>query len=197
MDAAPDASRVEARIELTQADVLHGLQAMPERRFGAILVYILAPLLLVGTGIFKGFDLAILLSIAGCSVLMVGVSTLSTRRIGRQIFEDMSKDRREISFVFTPASVEIATRNTHARNDYEGIRRYVITRHTLLLYVSGTLAQIVPLRAIDAADRERVFGWLKASVKPAPRVPSAVGRTLMLWAVLVLAFGLIWWFLNP
>src|SRR6187551_3753883 len=192
MEAAPDASRVEARIELTPADVLHGLQSMPERRVAAGMSYLMGAVALGVVGTMRGFDPVLLILFAFVGVLMLGMHSFSTRRLARRVFEDMPPDRREITYVFTPAAVEITTHHSHARNDYEVVKRYVITQHTLLLYVSGSVAQIIPLRAFEATDRERVLGWLKARVKPTPKVPVTLLRGLFLWAVLVVAFLLVW-----
>lgn len=195
MEASPDASRVEAHVEFTQTDVLHGLQSMPERRFGAVAGYLLAALMLGWIGLTRGFEPTTLWAIVIGSVFLVGLNRFSTRRVARQFFEDMTT--REINYVFTPLAVEITTKHASSRHDYEAIRRFVITGHTLLLYVSGNVAQMVPLRVFDAPDKKRVLGWLKAQVKPAPRVPVSVVRTLRLWGILVVAFLVIWWLLDP
>ena len=99
--------------------------------------------------------------------------------------------------MFTPTGLEITTKNSHVKQDYEALKRFVLMPHTLLLYSSNSIAQIVPLRAFAPADRGRLIAWVEAEVKPSPKVPPALKRTLSIWAVLVVAFAAIWWFLNP
>ena len=197
MEAALEASRVEAAIELTQDDVLHGLQRMPERRLGSAVVSMVAALVVGVAGVVEGFDAPILMAMAFSVVLVVIMFLVCPRRAARQYFADIPADRRELAYVFTPVAFEISTKHSHVRQDYRALKQYVISPHTLLLYATSNIAQIVPLRAFEAADRERVLGWVKAQVPPAPKRSSKLKRTLILWGVLVVAFGLIWWFLNP
>jgi len=197
VSSPPDALRVEGRLELTESDVLHALQSMPERRFGAAALYALAASVLVGIGLVQGFDPAIWMSVAFVAVLLVFTNLGSTRMQARRFFKDIDADRRETAYVFTPTGLEITTKNSHVKQDYEALKRFVLMPHTLLLYSSSSIAQIVPLRAFAPADRERVIGWVQAQVKPSPKVPPTFKRTVTLWAVLVVAFAAIWWFLNP
>lgn len=197
MSSPPDALRVEGRLELTEADVLHALQSMPERRFGAAAVYVFAALVLLGIGLVQGFDPAIWMSLGFVAVLLVFMNLGSTRLQARRFFKDIAADRRETSYVFTPTGLEITTKHSHVKQDYEALKRFVLMPHTLLLYSSSSIAQIVPLRAFVPADRERVIGWVQAQVKPSPKVPPTLKRTVGMWLVLVLAFLAIWSFLNP
>lgn len=197
MSSPPDALRVEGRLELTEADVLHALQSMPERRFGAAAVYVFATLVLLGIGWVQGFDPAIWMSLGFVAVLLVFTNLGSTRLQARRFFKDIDADKRETTYVFTPTALEVTTKNSHVKQDYEALKRFVLMPHTLLLYSSSSVAQIVPLRAFDPTDRERVIGWVRAQVKPSPKVPLALKRTVGLWVVLVVAFVAIWWFLNP
>ena len=197
MSSPPDALRVEGRLELTEADVLHALHSMPERRFGAAALYAVAASVLAGIGLVQGFDPAIWMSIGFVAVLLVFTNLGSTRLQARRFFRDIDAGRRETTYVFTPTGLEITTKHSHVKQDYEALKRFVLMPHTLLLYSSSSIAQIVPLRAFAPADRERVIGWVQAQVQPSPKVPPALKRTVGLWAVLVVAFAAIWWLLNP
>jgi len=197
VSSSPEPSRVEAELELTEQDVRHALQSMPERRYGALALYVFAGLTLAGFGLVQGFDPAFGLSMALVVVLLVGTNLVSTRLQARRFINEIAAERRRTTYVFTPSALEIKNKTSQSRQDYEGLKRYVLTPHTLLLYSSTSIGQIVPLRAFAPADRERVVGWVKARVKPSPKLPNALGRTLGLWAVLVVSFGAIWWFLNP
>jgi len=188
---------VEGRLELTESDVLHALQSMPERRFGAAAVSALAALVLVGIGLVQGFDPAIWMSIGFAGVLLVFTNLSSTRLQARRFFKDIAADRRETAYVFTPTGLEITTKHSHVKQDYEALKRFVLMPHTLLLYSSSSIAQIVPLRAFAPADRDRVIAWVQAQVKPSPKLPPTLRRTVGIWLVLVIAFAAIWWFLNP
>jgi len=192
-----DTLRVEAQIDLTEADFLHALQGMPERRFGTAALSVIASMVLVGVGLVNGFDLAVWLSFGLTAVLVVFMNFYTTRLQARRFFNDIDAGRRQTAYVFTPTSLTVTTKNSHVRQDYEALKRYVLTPHTLLLYSSSSIAQIIPLRAFVSGDRERVIAWIRAQVKPSPKVPGALKRTVVVWLMLVVAFAAIWWLLNP
>lgn len=169
---------------------------MPERKFGNASVSVIAGLAVVGIGMVQGFDLAMWLSMALVVALLAALQLYTTRLQARRFFVEIDPKRRSTSYVFTPTSVEITTKNSHARQDYEALKRYVLTPHTLLLYSSSSIAQIIPLRAFAPAERERVLAWIQSQVQPSPRVPSALRRTVVVWLVLVVMFAAIWWFSN-
>ncbi|HEY6728379.1 MAG TPA: YcxB family protein [Polyangiaceae bacterium] len=193
MSSPPEALRVEARLELTEADFRYALASMPERRFGGASASAFAALVVIAMGTMQGFDAAIWLTLAFVVVLLVFANRTSTRLQARRFFNEIDPGRRSTSYVFTPSSVEITTKNSHARQDYEALQRYVLTPHTLLLYSSNSIAQIIPLRAFAPDDRERVVAWVKAGVKPSPRLPSALLRTLVVWLGLLGVFMALWW----
>ena len=83
MESAPDASRVEAAIEITQADVLHGLQRMPERRLGSALVSMVAALVVGVAGVVEGFNLPIFMAMALTVVLLGFMFLVGPRRAAR------------------------------------------------------------------------------------------------------------------
>lgn len=197
MSSPSDAAPVEAQLELTEVDFLHALRSMPERRFGIASVSVIAALVVAGMGMVQGFDLAIWLTIAFVAVLLVVMHFTTTRLQARRFFAEIAPERRKTTYIFTPTSVEISSKSSHARQDYEALKRYVLTPHTLLLYSSSSIAQVIPLRAFAPNDRERVIAWVKAHVKPSPRVPSVLGRTVVMWLVLVVAFAMIWWLFAP
>jgi len=188
--------RVEAQLELTEADFRHALSSMPERRFGSVALSVIAALVLIGVGLVNGFDVSILISAGFTVMLFLGMNLYTTRLQARRFFTEIDPGRRTTSYVFTPTSLEITTKNSHVRQDYEALKRYVLTPHTLLLYASSSIAQVIPLRAFAPDDRERVVAWIQSQVKPSPKLPSALGRTLGLWLVLVVMFAGIWWLLN-
>ena len=196
MSLPADASRVEGRVELTEADVLHALQSMPERRFGVLTTYLLAAVALSAVGFMKGFDPILWVTTAFVAVLLVFTNLSSTRLQARRFFKDIDTDKRETAYVFTPLGLEITTKNSHVKQDYDALKRYVLKPHTLLLYSSSSVAQIIPLRAFSPADRERVIAWVQAQVKLSPKVPNMLARTAIIWLVLVVTFLAIWWSLN-
>lgn len=196
MSSPADTVRVEAQLELTEADFRHALQSMPERRFGGASASVFAALVVVVMGMMQGFDVAIWLTLAFVVVLLVFANRYSTHLQARRFFTEIDPQRRSTSYVFTPTSVEITTKNSHARQDYEALKRYVLTPHTLLLYSSSSIAQIIPLRAFVPGDRERVIAWVTAGVKPSPKLPSALLRTVVVWLGLLLMFMAIWWLLD-
>lgn len=191
--ASVDPARIEAQIELTEADFRHALQSMPERRFGGASSSVFAVLLVVIMGMMQGFDAVLWLTLAVVVVLLVFANRYSTRLQARRFFEEIDPQRRSTSYVFTPTSVEITTKNSHVRQDYEALKRHVLTPHALLLYSSNSIAQVIPLRAFAAGDRERVIAWVTAGVKPSPRLPSALVRTAVVWLGLVVVFMTLWW----
>lgn len=197
MQLPADVLRVEGRVELTQADVLHALQSMPERRFGALAVYALAGVALLVFGLMKGFDPSLWMTLAFVAVLLVFTNLSSTRLQARRFFKDIDSDKRETAYVFTPTGLEITTKNSHVKQDYGALKRYVLKPHTLLLYSSSSIAQIIPLRAFAPGDREHVIGWVRAQVKASPKVPNMLLRTFGLWLALVIMFLLIWLLLRP
>lgn len=195
--SAADPARIEAQIELTEADFRHALQSMPERRFGGASSSIFAVLVVVVLGMMQGFDVAIWLTLAVVVVLLVFANRYSTRLQARRFFDEIEPHRRSTSYVFTPTSVEITTKNSHVRQDYEALKRHVLTPHTLLLYSSNSIAQVIPLRAFDAGDRERVIAWVTAGVRPSPKLPSALVRTAVVWVGLLVVFMTLWWLFAP
>lgn len=196
MSSPSEASRVEAQLELTEADFRHALSSMPERRFGSAALTGIAGLVLVGAGVVNGFDVTILMS-AGLTVLLfLGMNLYTTRLQARRFFAEIDPGRRSTAYVFTPTSLEITTKNSHVRQDYEALKRYVLTPHTLLLYSSSAIAQVIPLRAFAPGDRERVIGWVQSRVKPSPKVPTTLRQGVVLWVVLLVLFMTVWWLLD-
>ena len=191
------AGRVEAQLEFTEADFRHALQSMPERRFGTAYVSVIGALALIGIGWVQGFDFAVWATVTFTVVLIVGLHLYSTRLQARRYFKEIEPERRRTVYVFTPTSLEITTKTSHVRQDYEGLKRYVLSPRTLLLYSTNAVAQVIPLRAFTPVDRERVIAWIQSQVKPSPKLPSALGRTVTVWFVLVVTCLAIWWLLRP
>lgn len=193
----PDpAACVRVIVELTEQDVAEGFASIPERRYSMIVVVMIGIAAAVYAWSGSGGGIAALIIAVALGFGLWWGMRIGVRRTARRAMSTMSV-QGGIEYTFTPDFVEIRTAKANTQIQYDGLYRYLFTQTTLLLYTSNQVAQIVPLRAFDAAELAKVQGWLQANVKQAAKVPRGLVRVLALWALLIIAFLAIWMFLAP
>jgi hypothetical protein len=102
---------------------------------------------------------------------------------------------RTVTWRFTPETVEITTVTTYTRMQWSTVHRCLEGGDVFALYTSEAIVQIIPKRAFRAEEIETLRGMFASLVTPRKR-PSAIGRMLVLWMVLVLAFLAVWQFMQ-
>jgi hypothetical protein len=187
---------VEGEVELRAEELQRAVWDMPENR------WVRRILLLFAVGIFafasyrghagggaRGASLFVA-PLVFLAVLLV----LLRWQLRRRLRND-STGTRHLRFRFDPEGYAIEMPNASANIKYRALVRFVESPTALLLYTQSNFAQVLPKRALSAADLDQVRAWLKVGVTPQKSSPSPK-RIFVMWALLIVAFIGIWQLLS-
>jgi hypothetical protein len=189
---------VEGTLRLSAEDLDRGAAEMPERasqrlRLRLYGVGTLLFGLIVGAVSGGPFAVRALWIALGLGLLVY--AQLKRPNQGTSQIAAMSDEEREVSYRFDADGVRITTPVTDVSLRYAALQRQVEGQSAFLLYVKRRVAQIIPKRAFDQAQLERIRGWLRLSV-PARRRPK-LPRVALLGVVLVVLCLVVWQWLAP
>jgi hypothetical protein len=113
----------------------------------------------------------------------------------RRLLESLAKGGdRHASFRFDAEGITFRTAGSTTTSAYRSIAEYREGKTAFLVYHSPGVANVIPKRAFSPGDLARVSALLAANVKAKRQRP--VGKIVILWFACILAFLVIWQFLN-
>ncbi len=187
---------VEGHLTLTAEDLTRAIADMPES-VGARRVMGGYGLLLIVAGVGGGWVGAALELRVMWIALGIGLMVyrhFRGRTAGNKLIAGMKSGERDVSFRFDAEGVNIKTPVSEVSLRYGALHRQHEVSTAFLLYTQARIAQVVPKRAFDDAQIEHIRQWLGAAVQERPR-PNPFKRTVVIWAVLVVTFLIVWWWL--
>ena len=193
----PEAVPVIATIELTEGDVRAGLIELGGGvwRLGAV-VAVVAGVFLTFAG--RNGRLLSPAAIAPVAVMVVLYATFSflipSRNAKNQIDVLKRAGDTNVTYRFDDDGFTIRSASATASVAYRALGKTRRGKSTLLLFTTGQIAQLVPLRAFTTDESARVLAFLPPDQKAIGGTPWK--RVVVLWVVLVAAFLAIWLFLN-
>jgi hypothetical protein len=188
----------EGKLTLTAEDLNRAIADMPEnvRARRAMTAYALL-LMLAGLGSWLmevRLELRVLWVALGVGLIVYG--QFLARSAGRRLIAGMKEGERDVSYRFDAEGVNIQTPVSEVALRYGALHRQREVSTAFLLYTQQRIAQVVPKRAFDAAQIERIRHWLGAAVEERPQ-PRTFLRPLAIWAVLIVTFLVVWLWLAP
>lgn len=186
-----------ATIELTEGDVRAGLIELGGGvwRLGAIIA-VVAGVFLTFAG--RNGGLLSPVALAPVAVMVVLYATFSflipSRNAKSQIDILKRAGDTNVTYRFDNNGFTIRSASTTASVAYRGLVKTRRGKSTLLLFTTGQIAQLVPLRAFTTDERARVLAFLPPDQKAIVNTPWK--RVVVLWVVLVATFLTIWLSLN-
>ena len=138
---------------------------------------------------------AVSMGVLGIALLLAG--RLGLRHAVRRQLRSMAEDTRDIEYQFSEDLLEIRTAISQSQHRYEALVKYAVGKHSLLVYVTPYVAQIIPKRAFREEELAQVERWLRARVKPVPKRVNPYLRFLVLWALLIVASLTLWQLMSP
>ncbi len=181
----------------TRDDFLNARRSLP----GARAPLALLPMALVFTlfGYFAsregGVSASILMTPIVFCLVFVFVVWNGTRRWADNVFTELRGDR-DVTFRFDRYGLAVETSKRQAKMAWEVLHRALPTKFAFLVYTSPNTLEVVPKRAFAAEDLETLRRWLRQRVRTRP-APRMFRKVILLWAVLIVVFLLIWQFLDP
>jgi len=127
----------------------------------------------------------------GLGVALLVYAQFRSGSVSKKLFRAMNSGEREVSYRFDAEGVNVQTSVSDFSVRYAAIRRQREVSTAFLLYTQERVAQIIPKRAFDAAQLERIRQWLERGVPEGPP-PKNVLRIFVIWTVLVVVFLLVW-----
>jgi hypothetical protein len=193
-----NASPVVASLALTERDIRAGLieiggGVIRRGLFMALVVVLFVAFLGRNGGMTSPTTIA---PLAFMVVLYAVFSFLIPSRNAKNQIEVLRRaGDTNVTYRFDEQGVTIQSAGASASIAYCLLVKTRRGKRTLLLFTTGQIAQIVPLRAFTAGELERVLAWLP----PDQRTPGTLSGkgVVVLWVALVVAFLAIWQFLSP
>lgn len=188
---------ISGAFELQADDLQQAIADMPENRWLRWLPLIIV-LPIVGFTLRDGLTTASLVP-GGVTVLIVVVVVLLLpwfKGAARRQFRATRPEARHIRFRFDAEGFDVETRDSRSSFNFRALYGFVEGDHAFLLYTHSNIAQIFPKRAFSPDELDRVRAWLQAGVTPFKRKNPLV-RLVVLWALLIVMFLVIWLFLAP
>ncbi len=131
---------------------------------------------------------------AGIGLGIIAYAQLRRPGAGARMIAAMRDGERHFSYRFDEHGLRIKTAALDSSFSYSMLHRYVDAESAFLLYTQERIAQIIPKRAFDAGQIERIRHWLGTSVRPRPRTNSLT-RMVLVWVALIVLFLAAWqWF---
>jgi hypothetical protein len=184
---------IDAEVMLTERDLFEGTRAMPEQRVARWTPVIVVVAMLVA---FSHEPEILVMTLLVVPMLLV-TRSLALRFIVRRQYRAMPEAGRKIEFQFREDGFMMKTSLSRSNVKYEALHRFVFAPHTLLLYTSTRIAQVVPRRAFNADQLAQIRSWLEAKVPPTPKRLHPAVKVVGLWLVLIVSFLFIWQWLSP
>jgi hypothetical protein len=185
---------VESSLTLSAEDLDGAAAEMPENvRVRRIIgVYGLAAILYsLGLAWLADSYLGEHLIPAGIGLGIIVYAQLRRPAAGARAIAAMRDGERDVSYRFDEHGLRIKTAASDASLSYSMLHRFVDGESAFLLYTQERIAQIIPKRAFDSGQIERIRHWLGTQVKPRPR-PNVLLRWVWVWVVLVVLLLAIW-----
>jgi hypothetical protein len=107
-----------------------------------------------------------------------------------------SESERTLTYAISRAGVEITSALTYSRVQWPAVHRFGEGPKVFVLHLSEALVQVIPKRALRAADIEALRTMFKTYVTPRKRRAGAGIVLAVLWMMLILMFLAVWQFLN-
>ncbi len=193
---APQA--VEVEFELQLADVEQGLALLPRARLSKVFGWfgVIAVVLIIAWRWHEGRDPS-LLAIVG--VLLIATLVFRrdpTKRIAGRIFDALPVDARQVSLKCDEVGVQLMSSESSTLVNWNEVVRVLDTRASFLIFTSRTNAQIVPKRALAAAQIKDLRQLVARHVVPRrePWLTPAIVRQLIVYAALFAAVWAIYYF---
>jgi hypothetical protein len=188
---------VEGKLTFTAEDLQRGLAQMPENVVVNRWLQAYAGLLIVaGAAGFMDAMLGLRLLWIVIGLGLMVWAPLRTRRAGERLLAGMQNGARDVSYRFDAQGMNIQTPVSDVSLRYGALHRQREVSTAFLLYTQDHVAQIIPKRAFDAAQLEQLRRWFTGAVQERPR-PKTFRRTLVIWAVLLLFFLIVWQWVLP
>jgi hypothetical protein len=107
-----------------------------------------------------------------------------------------SETERTLTYAISPAGIEITNALTYSRVQWPAVHRFGEGPKVFTLNLSEALVQVIPKRALRAADVDALRTMLKTHVTPRKKRAGGGALVAVLWILLVLLFLAVWQFLN-
>ena len=114
----------------------------------------------------------------------------------RRSLANKTEAERTLTFAISPAGFEVTSELMFSRVKWPAVHRFGEGPKVFALNLSEALVQVIPKRALQAADVDALRAMFKAHITPRKRRWGAATMMIGLWVVLVLAFLAVWQFLN-
>jgi hypothetical protein len=125
------------------------------------------------------------------------LSSFISRTNARRSLANKSESERTVSYAFSNEGVEVTTVNTYSRVQWSAVHRFVEGPRTFSVYLSEAVVQVIPKRALGAADADALRAMLTSHIAPRKRPSAFRGVLVFLWLLMILMFLAVWQFLQP
>jgi hypothetical protein len=184
---------------MTEEDVLGGLLGiMPYLRFR----WFYLAVIVAGAvfGVASGGLMKEPLSYApflGVNGFLLVLAFFGPRIAARKTVRALRLDEGDVTFRFDADGISTHAPGSTATVAYRAIPGWRESASAFLLTCGPNAANIIPKRAFEPGDVDRVRALLAANVTAAPLIPrKKIRRTLILWVALIFAFLVIWHLFN-
>ncbi len=125
-----------------------------------------------------------------------GIASVRVWADARRSLANKTESERTLTYAFSAAGVEITSALTYSRVKWPAVHRFGEGSKVFALNLSEAVVQVIPKRALQAADIDALRAMFKTYITPRKRRSGAGMVMIGLWVVLVLAFLAVWQFLN-
>lgn len=177
--------------DLQQADIEHGLAALPRARAARVMAWVsmVAVVALVAWRVREGRDPAVMVVVG---LFLLGVLFLGrnpSRRIAKRIFEALPAESRHVEMAFDETGVVVGTGGETTPTPWTRFIRTLDAKKSVLLFESRSNAQIIPKRALSAEQYAELTRLVRAHVvtQREPWLTPELTRRLFIYALLLAA----------
>jgi hypothetical protein len=114
----------------------------------------------------------------------------------RRSLANKTESERTLTYGFSAAGVEITSALTYSRVKWPAVHRFGEGSKVFALNLSEAVVQVIPKRALQAADVDALRAMFKTYITPRKRRSGGAGTVIVALWVVLLAFLAVWQFLN-
>jgi len=180
-------------VTLTLADIEAGLSALPRAKFARLVTWVGggAVAALVGYRWIEGRDRTSLVIVAAVLFALLAINSNPTRRIAKRVHASLPEDAKRIRILADERGFRVVSNDRESLLDWSEVRRFLETRHVLVVFVSQHDAQILPKRAFTESELTAIRGWASSKIRKhdEPWLTPELRTRMMIWLVV---FGFVW-----
>lgn len=180
-------------VTLTLSDIEAGLSALPRAKFARLVAWGggIAVAALVAYRWIEGRDRTSLLVVAVVLFALLAINSNPAKRIAKRVYSSLPEDSKHLRIFADEQGFRVVSNQNETRLDWGDVRRFVETRHVLVVFVSQHDAQILPKRAFNESELTAIRGWASTKIRKhdEPWLTPELRMRMMIWLVV---FALVW-----